>query len=256
MNLQMPGDLANPYKSRAQQVRVVTEAWGEENLFCPACESDRLSRSAPNREAIDYVCPQCEAPFQLKSRSTSLLEKILDAAYAAMERAIREGRTPNLVALHYDRARWRVSNLIIVPQFAYSLSAIEKRKPLGPNARRAGWVGCNIVLSNIPPDARVIVVKDGVITDVNVVRQRYARLRPLESVKHDARGWTLDVLNVVRGLDRPEFLLRDIYAFAEQLHQLHPENKHVEDKIRQQLQVLRDMGFVEFLGRGRYRTSQ
>jgi hypothetical protein len=28
----------------------------------------------------------------------------------------------------------------------------------------------------------------------------------------------------------------------------------VRDKIRQQLQVLRDMGFLEFLGGGRYRA--
>jgi type II restriction enzyme len=28
----------------------------------------------------------------------------------------------------------------------------------------------------------------------------------------------------------------------------------VPDKIRQQLQVLRDLGLVEFLGRGRYRS--
>ena len=32
------------------------------------------------------------------------------------------------------------------------------------------------------------------------------------------------------------------------------ENLHVRDKIRQQLQRLRDLGFVEFLGRGIYRT--
>jgi type II restriction enzyme len=35
---------------------------------------------------------------------------------------------------------------------------------------------------------------------------------------------------------------------------LHPGNRHVPDKIRQQLQVLRALGFVEFLGRGRYRS--
>jgi type II restriction enzyme len=34
---------------------------------------------------------------------------------------------------------------------------------------------------------------------------------------------------------------------------LHPENRHVRDKLRQQLQVLRDLGLIEFLGRGRYR---
>jgi type II restriction enzyme len=34
---------------------------------------------------------------------------------------------------------------------------------------------------------------------------------------------------------------------------VHPDNRHVRDKIRQQLHVFRDLGFVEFLGRGRYR---
>src|SRR5271154_6252525 len=69
MNLALPGDLAQSYKSPAQQARVVTEAWGEENLFCPGCDSKHLTRSAPNREAIDYACPRCRVLFQLKSRS-------------------------------------------------------------------------------------------------------------------------------------------------------------------------------------------
>jgi type II restriction enzyme len=254
MNLTMPGDLANSYKNPAQQARVVTESWGAENLYCPVCDSDRLGRSAPNREAIDYVCPQCEELFQLKSRSTALAVKIVDAAYNAMRNAIVTGHTPNLFALHYDRPRWQVVSLVIVPRFAYSLSAIEKRKPLGQNARRANWVGCNILLANIPPDARIAIVKDGVITDARTVRKQYARLRPLEKIQHDARGWTLDVLNVVRAINKVEFTLPEVYAFAPHLQKLHPDNRHVRDKIRQQLQVLRDLGLVEFLGGGRYRA--
>jgi hypothetical protein len=39
-----------------------------------------------------------------------------------------------------------------------------------------------------------------------------------------------------------------------QLEDLHPANRHVRDKIRQQLQVLRDLGLIEFLGRGGYRS--
>jgi hypothetical protein len=35
-----------------------------------------------------------------------------------------------------------------------------------------------------------------------------------------------------------------------QLEDLDPANRHVRDKIRQQLQVLRNLGFVEFLGGG------
>jgi type II restriction enzyme len=255
MKLAMPGVLAQSYKSPAQQARVVTEAWGEENLFCPGCDSMHLTRSAPNREAIDYACPRCRELFQLKSRSSPLAGKIVDAAYDAMQRAIISGHTPNLFALHYSRPQWEVVNLMVVPRFAYSLAAIEKRKPLALTARRANWVGCNILLGNIPPDARISIVQDGVATDSRLVREQYARLRPLEKIRHDARGWTLDVLNVVRGLNKKEFVLQDVYAFAGQLQELHPDNRHVRDKIRQQLQVLRDLGFVEFLGGGRYRSG-
>ena len=44
-----------------------------------------------------------------------------------------------------------------------------------------------------------------------------------------------------------------MYAFASNLQLKHPENKHVKDKIRQQLQVLRDKGMIEFVSRGHYR---
>jgi hypothetical protein len=74
------------------------------------------------------------------------------------------------------------------------------------------------------------------------VRQQYARLRPLEKLGHDARGWRLDVLNVVRAIGREEFSLADVYARRAELARLHPHNLHVHDKIRQQLQRLRDLG--------------
>jgi len=50
-----------------------------------------------------------------------------------------------------------------------------------------------------------------------------------------------------------EFTLADVYAHAGALAKLHPQNRHVRDKIRQQLQVLRDLGLLEFLGGGSYR---
>jgi type II restriction enzyme len=56
----------------------------------------------------------------------------------------------------------------------------------------------------------------------------------------------------VRGLNKTESTLQDVYAFAAHLEKLHPANRHVRDKIRQQLQVLRDLGLIEFLGRRGY----
>ena len=69
----------------------------------------------------------------------------------------------------------------------------------------------------------------------------------------EKRGWTLDVLQVVQSLNKKEFLLSDVYAHADTLAKLHPKNAHVRDKIRQQLQVLRDLGLLSFLGAGSYR---
>ena len=147
MQLRMPHRLARGYKSPAQITRVITEAWGEKNFYCLNCSSPKLERTRAGTRALDYLCPRCESRYELKGKSSALGKKIVDAAFKTMMEAINEGRTPNLFALHYDRESWRVKNLILVPQFVLTASAIEKRKPLPPTARRAGWVGCNIILA-------------------------------------------------------------------------------------------------------------
>jgi type II restriction enzyme len=47
-----------------------------------------------------------------------------------------------------------------------------------------------------------------------------------------------------------------MYAFEAQLETLYPKNRNVRPKIRQQLQVLRDAGFISFLGEGRYELKK
>ena len=39
------------------------------------------------------------------------------------------------------------------------------------------------------------------------------------------------------------------------LSKKHPDNHHIKPKIRQQLQFLRDKGYLEFVERGRYRLT-
>ena len=67
-------------------------------------------------------------------------------------------------------------------------------------------------------------------------------------------GWVTDVLRCVEHIGESEFTLDDVYKFENYLGELHPDNHHVRDKIRQQLQVLRDAGILAFMGRGRYRV--
>jgi type II restriction enzyme len=253
VDLQLPTEGLDRYKSASQRARIGTEAWGALNFFCPACKSPSLDVAPRNTGAVDYLCPRCDSPFQLKSQSKPFGTRIVDAAYSEMKRAILSDRTPNLYVLHYDLAQWAVRTVILIPHFAFALSAIECRPPLASTARRAGWIGCNILLNKIPADARIPIVESGAARAASEVRRAYKRLRPLESLKVEARGWTLDVLNIVRSLNKKEFSLADIYAHASELAKLHPKNAHIPDKIRQQLQVLRDLNLLEFLGSGSYR---
>jgi type II restriction enzyme len=84
---------------------------------------------------------------------------------------------------------------------------------------------------------------------------KFKRVGPQRSVKENERGWTLDVLSIVRRLAKQEFRNEDVYAFANELEKLHPDNRHVRDKIRQQLQVLRDTGFLTQPERGVWRLK-
>ncbi len=139
MNLQCQPALAASYKSRSQIARILTEDWCARELYCAACSSNKLDRTETNAQTVDFFCPKCAQPYQLKSRQNAYTSKITDAAYAPMIQAIREDRTPNLLFLQYSH-NWTVSNLLLVPRFFFSESIIEKRKPLGPERtpRRLG----------------------------------------------------------------------------------------------------------------------
>lgn len=68
------------------------------------------------------------------------------------------------------------------------------------------------------------------------------------------RGWFNDVRSVMERMG-DEFTLQDMYAYEDELAAKYPSNRNVRAQIRHQLQVLRDKGYVEFLGKGRYRKT-
>ena len=58
----------------------------------------------------------------------------------------------------------------------------------------------------------------------------------------------------VRELGKHEFALVDVYGFEDRLAGMHPDDKHVRDKIRQQLQILDKYGIIRRIVPGRYRV--
>jgi len=91
-------------------------------------------------------------------------------------------------------------------------------------------------------------------SDKKEVLEKWQKTIFLKGIKKaDAKGWILDIMNCIDFLNKKEFSLQDIYDFESDLKIIHPENKHIKDKIRQQLQFLRDKNYLDFIGQGRYR---
>jgi type II restriction enzyme len=236
MDLRLSAQLTAGYHSKSQQARVVSESWGENELFCAACMSDRLDSFKNNNAASDFQCPTCRERYQLKSQSRPFARRVLGANYQKMCDAIAAETAPSYYLLHYARASWMVRDLMLVPHLSVTLSALVKRPPLRATARRANWEGYFLDLDRVPDAAKIAVVRDGTERPKADVRADYARIAPVLELKTESRGWTLDVLRCVERVKHSIFRNEDVYSFEGELAKLHPENRHVVPKIRQQLQ--------------------
>lgn len=65
--------------------------------------------------------------------------------------------------------------------------------------------------------------------------------------------WEKDVFDCLNVIPTSNFKLNDVYKYVSALQAKHPDNHHVEAKIRQILQNLRDLGFVKFEKPGEYK---
>jgi type II restriction enzyme len=243
------------FESAAQIARVQTEAWASRWLFCPNCGSPRLGQFPNNSKVADFFCRDCPEQYELKSTAKPFGRKVPDGAYAAMQARLAAQDNPNLLLLRYDRPTGPggALDLMVIPKQFFVLDVIERRAPLSPTARRAGWVGCNILLARIPQSGRIYLLKDRQAIPRADVRAQWDSTLFLRDRSLEARGWLLEVMKAVEAIRRPQFTLDDVYAAEVRLQSLFPANRNVRPKIRQQLQVLRDQGYLEFVGRGVYR---
>lgn len=243
---------AEDYNNPAQIARVTTESWVSKNMYCPACLNDELEHTRTGKPVVDYKCPACDESYQLKSKKTPFRKKISNSAYQNKIDAIRKGTIPNFAFLRYDPGDWIVKELFVVPKHFMTKTIIEKRKPLSDEARRSGWVGSNILLGNLPNDARISIIQDEHEINREFVKVRWNRFSFMQKQTVESRGWLSDVLMCIRRMNESTFTLQQVYDFEGELSELHPKNKHIRPKIRQQLQVLRDKGVIDFLGDGWY----
>lgn len=253
MDIKFNTKLSDSYSSFSQIARVLTENWVKENSYCPNCGKDKISEYPNNQPVADFFCAFCNEDFELKSKNGKLSRKINDGAFSTMIERINSVNNPNFFFLTYSKKDWLVNDFLIIPKHFFQPEIIEKRKPLSPTAKRAGWIGCNINLQLIPNLGRIFLVKNSSVLSRKEVLETWQKTIFLREKSTEAKGWTLDVLKCLDRISTKEFSLDDVYKFENELKQNHQNNNHVKDKIRQQLQILRDKNIIEFVSRGKYR---
>lgn len=254
MNLKFNIELGKDYKSKSQIARVLTESWVKSNSYCPNCGELHLKEFENNMPAADFYCKSCAEQFELKSKKSEFIgNRILDGAYYTMIERINSDDNPNFFFLTYSNQKWEVSNFLIIPKHFFTPDIIIKRKPLKPTARRAGWIGCNIDISKVPESGRIFLIKNSKVIPKEKVQSKWKKTKFLRTRKRESKGWILDIMKCVDTINDDTFTLKQMYKFEDSLKSKYPENNFIKDKIRQQLQVLRDKGVIEFTERGIYK---
>ncbi len=248
-------NLIKQYKNNSQKIRVMSEVWAEENIFCPNCGNE-ISNFENNKPVADFYCKKCSEEFELKSKKGKIGKKIPAGAYSKMIERLNSSEKPNFFFMGYLAEDYFVNDFFVVPKYFFVPSIIEKRKALSENAKRAGWVGSNILFSKIPNSGKIYYIENGKKFSKKDVLEKWKKTVFLKEIKKDnLKGWILDIMNCIESLNKTNFELSEIYNFEKNLSILHLENKNIKAKIRQQLQFLRDKGYIEFLDKGKYKLK-
>ena len=255
MNLNFDTKLADNYTSHSQKARVLSETWVLNEIYCPSC-GDNIYNYSNNKPVADFYCKKCFEDFELKSKKGKMGKKVSAGAHSQMIKRINSIKKPNFFFMGYTVEMWNVNDFFVIPKHFFVSEIIERRKPLAEKAKRAGWVGSNILFFKIPKAGQIFYIENGIELDKKDVLEKWQKTIFLKQIKKtDAKGWILDIMNCIDTLNKKEFTLADVYIFENDLKLIHPENMNIKPKIRQQLQFLRDKGYLEFIGEGGYRLK-
>jgi type II restriction enzyme len=255
MNLEFDTSISKAYNSKSQIIRVLTEHWVKLNLFCPNCGSDDLEQFNNNMPVADFVCIVCNQEFELKSKKGMLGNKIVDGAYKTMIKRIESENNPNFFFLTYNQTNLCVKDFLIIPKHYFVSTCIEQRKPLAETAKRAGWIGCNILLDKVPSLGRIFLIENYIAVNKETVLEKWNKTAFLKDINPSSKGWIIETMKIIESISSQYFKLEDMYQHIPKLQNRYPNNNFIKAKIRQQLQILRDRGLLEFVARGYYKKS-
>jgi hypothetical protein len=223
------------------------ECWATRNMFCLSCDTNHLHATKTNEPVVDFYCGSCHEPYQLKTSMEPFTTSAAGGSYQAMVNAVRQGRTPNFLLLHYDPNDLRILELHALHRRFVSGFTIEKAAK--PVKGRDGYYLFSLDLASIPRRVWIPVIKDGAGLSPRRVRSKWEPYVGLKG-SSGSSGWFADIVWCVSQLDRDVFRTRDLYQFERVLAKKHPKNNRIKAKIRQQLQDMGEAGLARPVKRG------
>ena len=141
------------WKSNSRIYGEACEYWLSDNVTCPECKLGKMTKLTANVPVVDHACTNCGATFQVKEKNGKILKRdgsasIIGADYKTTLISLQAEKGDwSMILISYCREANLVKKVSYIPSSNIKENNIVPRKPLGPNARRAGWQGCNIVFS-------------------------------------------------------------------------------------------------------------
>tara|TARA_R110000824_G_scaffold35790_3_gene111804 strand:- start:5765 stop:6256 length:492 start_codon:yes stop_codon:yes gene_type:complete len=136
------------WKKQSKIYGEACEFWISDNYSCPVCEHGALLKLKANMKSIDHECLKCGELFQVKASKNSFLKRdgsigFLGAEYKTTVGSINNENKWNLILVEYDKNNSEINRVGVILKNDIAKENVIPRNPLGPNARRAGWQGCN-----------------------------------------------------------------------------------------------------------------
>ncbi len=245
MNFAMDTNISGNYKNKSQKARVITETWLLDNFKCPFCNS-KLTQYTANNKCADYFCKKCNEDFELKTiKGKFPKDKMNGAGYKATLDKINSDKSSHWILLEHNN--FTVSGLTFIPKYFFYDEMIEPRKELSETAKRHGWQGCRIALNMIPSFGKISYIKNNKEVDKKIINYKLGKASAFKKSDLKNKNWKLEVLSIVDSIPETIFSANNLYEFIPMLEKKHPDNHHIDARIRETLQQLRNEGYIKFL---------
>lgn len=237
-----------------QATKMLTEHWTANNIFCPSCWS-ALLQHATNKPCNDLFCRNCNENFELKASRWKLSTTIQAWAYDASIQALNEGPI-NLFVLKYSDD-FTITNFLVVPKYFFTQDIIEKRneaKVKQKNWNIRLWTWGVIRFDRIPESWKIHYISNGTYKTRTEILNAWKWIKFLEEENDKWKGWIFEIMRCIELMWKVEFTPIELYnKFSDMLIKQYPQNNNIAAKIRQQLQDLERVGYIERISKWIYR---